>query len=178
MISEFNKRLEELEDLLEESWTIPLLNNKYIVNGEELRNIIEALKASLPSELKKAKEVLDAKDKTTARAKEEADIMVERAKKNAELTLSKAKKNAEEIIENARAEAEQLINEQEITAIANERAEKVVEQAKQDAIKMRDITLNYIDSVITEGEKSLGNALGTLNQLKQSYSNANSKTEQ
>ena len=104
--------------------------------------------------------------------------MVERAKKNAELMLSKAKKNAEEIIENARAEAEQLINEQEITAIANERAEKVVEQAKQDAIKMRDITLNYIDSVITEGEKSLGNALGTLNQLKQSYSNANSKTEQ
>ena len=126
----------------------------------------------------KAKEVLDEKDKTTARAREEADIMVERAKKNSELMLSKAKKNAEEIIENARAEAEQLVNEQEITAIANERAEKIVEQAKQDAIKMRDITLNYIDSVITEGEKSLGNALGTLNQLKQSYTNANSKTEQ
>lgn len=178
MVSEFNKRLEELEDLLEESWTLPFASNKYIVNGENLRNIIEALKASLPSELKKAKEVLDAKDKTTARAKEEAEITVERAKKNAELMLSKAKKTAEEIVEKARIEAEQLVNEQEITAIANERAEKIVEQAKQDAIKMRDITLNYIDSVITEGEKSLGSALGTLNQLKQSYSNNNAKTEQ
>lgn len=176
MVSEFNKRLEELEDLLEESWTLPFASNKYIVNGEHLRSIIEALKASLPAELKKAKEVLDAKDKTTARAREEADIMVERAKKNSELMLAKAKKTAEEIIENAKAEAEELVNEQEITAIANERAEKVVEQAKQDAIKMRDITLQYIDSVITEGEKSLGNALGTLNQLKQSYSG--SKTEQ
>lgn len=176
MVSEFNKRLEELEDLLEESWTLPLASNKYIVNGEHLRSIIEALRNSLPSELKKAKEVLDAKDKTAARAKEEAEIMIERAKKNSELMLAKAKKASEEIIENAKAEAEVLVSEQEITAIATERAEKLVEQAKQDAIKMRNVTISYIDGVINEGEKSLGNALNTLNQLKQSYSN--SKSEQ
>lgn len=176
MVSEFNKRLEELDDLLEESWTLPFASNKYIVNGERLRGIIDALKSSLPTELRKAKEVLDTKDKTTARAREEADIMVERAKKNSELMLAKAKKTSETIIENARAEAEELINEQEIIAIANERAENIIEQARQDAIKMRNVTLSYIDGVITEGEKSLGTALTTLNQLKQSYSG--SKSEQ
>jgi cell division septum initiation protein DivIVA len=176
MISEFNKSLDDLENLLEESWTLPLASNKYIVNGNNLRSIIESLRSSLPQELKKAKEVLDAKDKTAARAKEEADIIVERAKKNSELMLSKAKKASEQILENARAEAEQLINEQQITTIANERAEKLVEQARQDAIKMRNVTISYIDGVINESEKSLGDALSTLNQLKQSYSG--SKSEQ
>jgi hypothetical protein len=176
MVSEFNKCLDELENLLEESWTLPLASNKYIVNGNQLRGIIESLRNSLPQELKKAKEVLDAKDKTAARAKEEADIIVERAKKNSELMLSKAKKASEQILENARAEAETLISEQQITTIANERAEQLVEQAKQDAIKMRNVTITYIDGVINESEKSLGTALSTLTQLKQSYSG--SKTEQ
>ena len=176
MVSEFNKNLDELENLLEDSWSLPIANNKYIVNGNTIRSIIEALRDSLPQELKKAKEVLDTKDKTVARAKEEADIIVERAKKNSELMLSKAKKASEQILENARAEAESLVNEQQITVIANERAEKLIEQAKQDAIKMRNVTISYIDGVINESEKSLGTALSTLNQLKQSYSG--SKTEQ
>ena len=113
-------------------------------------------------------------------AEEKAEAIKANAKIEAQKLIAEgekqAKAEAQKILENAKAEAEELVNEQEITAIANERAEKVVEQAKQDAIKMRDITLQYIDSVITEGEKSLGNALGTLNQLKQSYSG--SKTEQ
>ena len=176
MVSEFNKCLDDLENFLEESWTLPLASNKYIVNGDNLRSLIESLRNSLPQELKKAKEVLDTKDKTVARAKEEADIIVDRAKKNSELMLAKAKKASEQIIENARTEAEALINEQEITTVANERAEKLVEQARQDAIKMRNVTISYIDGVINESEKSLGTALNTLNQLKQSYSG--SKSEQ
>ena len=169
MVSEFNKKLEELDDLLDEAWTLPLANSKYIVNGDKLRGIIDALRNNLPSELKKAKDVLDARDKTLTRAREEADITTERARKNAEFMVQKAKNAAEEILNNARAEAEELINEQEITALANDRAAKIIEQAKQDALKMRNVALTYIDGVLNESERSLSNALATINQVKQSY---------
>ena len=52
MISEFDKRLADLEDLLEDSWNLPLANNKFIINGVKLRGIIESLRQQLPSELK------------------------------------------------------------------------------------------------------------------------------
>lgn len=168
MVSEFNKRLEDLEDLLEDSWNLPLANNKFIINGDKLRGIIESLRQQLPSELKKANEVLEARDKTLSRAREEADIMTERAKKNAEILLTKAKKSSDEIVQKAQAEAELLVDETEIMAVANEKAQIMVEQAKQDAIKMRNVAVQYVEGILNDSETSLNNALAAIGQVKKS----------
>jgi len=168
MISEFDKRLADLEDLLEDSWNLPLANNKFIINGDKLRGIIESLRQQLPSELKKANEIIETRDKTLARAREEADIMTERAKKNAEILLTKAKKSADEIVQKAQAEAEILVDETEIMAIATEKAQAIVDQAKQDAIKMRNVAVQYVDGILSDTEKSLGAALSAIDQVKKS----------
>mgnify|MGYP000661034184 CR=1 FL=1 len=158
MISEFNKRLEDLDDLLDESLSLPFSSSKYIINGEKLRGIIDALRQSLPEELKRANSILEGKEKFVSKAKEEANIMTERAKKNAELMLSKAKATAETVVANAKAEQEALVDEQEIMLIATERAEKIIEQAKQDALKMRKVTLEYVDSILSQSMQAVRSA--------------------
>lgn len=170
MISEFDKRLSDLEDLLEDSWNLPLANSKYIINGDKLRGIIESLRQQLPSELKKATEIVEARDKTLSRAREEAEIMTERAKKNAEILLTKAKKSADEIVQKAQAEAEILVDETEIMAIANEKAQSIVDNAKQDAIKMRNVAIQYVEGILSDTEKSLNTAVSAIQQVKQSVS--------
>ncbi len=172
MVSEFNKRLEDLEDLLDESWSLPLANSKYIINGDKLRGIIDALRNNLPAELKKANDILDGKEKFVAKAKEEATITTERAKKNAELMLSKAKASAESIVAQAKQEAEALVDEQEITLIANERAEKIIEQAKQDALKMRKVTLNYVDSILSQSIQAVEAANAAVRQTNDAATEA------
>ena len=94
--------------------------------------------------------------------------MTERAKKNAEILLTKAKKSAEEIVQKAQAEAEILVDETEIMAIATERAQVIVDQAKQDAIKMRNVAVQYVEGILCDTEKSLGAALSAIDQVKKS----------
>lgn len=177
MASEFYRKLEDLEDLIEDSWTMPIAKNKYIVDGEKFRAIVDALRDSLPAELEKSKEIVANRDNITAKAKEEYETAIERAKKNAEIILTKAKSNAENIIAEAQEEAERLVSEQEITQIANQRAADVVEKARQDAIKMKDVTFSYIDKVISESENSLEGAMNALCRVKQSFSASNEQQD-
>lgn len=173
MNNDFNKSLEDLENLLEESWNLPIANNKYIINGEKLKNIISDIKLNIPMEMRKAREVLDNKDKLVSKTKEESDAMMDKAKKNAEMMLVKARKSAEGIIEKAKIQAETMVDEQEIMSIAKERAADIVERAKSDAIKMRNVTLSYVDGVLNESQRSLEKALDSVRQARKSYNGDN-----
>ena len=62
MKNDFVKKLEELEDILDESWNLPLASNKYIVNGEKLKELVSEIKLCLPKEMQKAQIILKTKE--------------------------------------------------------------------------------------------------------------------
>jgi len=165
-MSDFYKYLDSLEDLLEESWNLPVANNKYIINGSKYRTLIQELKDNLPIELKNAKDLLVNKEKILEKAKEEAASITDKAQKNAEQLNNKAKNKSEDIIEKARVQQETLIAEQEIMNIARDRATEIVEQAKNDALKMRNMTIQHTDKIIDDSLKSLEHALNTLHNYR------------
>lgn len=167
----FLKTLKELEDMMEEAWNVPFAKNRLMVEENRLKGLIEELRMSLPIEMRKAQEVLDMKEKIMEKAEEESNSMVERAKKTSETMLSKARKNAATIIAEAKDEAEKLIDEQAILAIAKERAEDIVDRAKNDSVKMRNVTVNYIEGIVNDTYKSLERALNSVEQLKETYTN-------
>ena len=71
----------------------------------------------------------------------------------------------------AKEEASKLIDEQAILAIAKERAEGIVDRAKNDSVKMRNVTVNYIEGIVNDTYKSLERALNAVEQLKETYTN-------
>ena len=111
------------------------------------------------------------KDKILEKAEEDSNSMIERAKKTSETMLSKARKNSASIISEAKEEASKLIDEQAILAIAKERAEGIVDRAKNDSVKMRNVTVNYIEGIVNDTYKSLERALNAVEQLKETYTN-------
>lgn len=167
----FFKTLKDLEDIMEEAWNVPFAKNRLMIEEDRLKAIIEELRMSLPIEMRKAQEVLDMKDKILEKAEEDSNSMIERAKKTSETMLSKARKNSASIISEAKEEASKLIEEQAILAIAKERAEGIVDRAKNDSVKMRNVTVNYIEGIVNDTYKSLERALNAVEQLKETYTN-------
>lgn len=169
MNNDFTRSVDELDDLLEESWNLPIASNKYIVNGEKLKSIISEIKLNLPMEMRKSREVLENREKMLQKAKEDSDNMVKKAKKTSEMMLLKARKSAETILANARTEAETILNEQDILDIAQKRADDIIDRAKTEAAKMRSVTISYIDNMLNDSQRSLEKAVNAIEQVKKTY---------
>ncbi len=168
MDNDFEKGLQELEDLLEDSWNVPLIKNKLIVDSSKIHKCIGELRLRLPGEMKRAKELIQNKDSMIQTAQEEAKHMLERAKKNSDLINANARASAENLMERAKAQVEILVSQQEVLRVAQERAEAILEQARNDSIKMRTVTINYVESALEESARSLQASMSALEQAKQS----------
>ena len=168
MDNDFEKGLQELEDLLEDAWNVPFLKNKMIVDGSKISKCVGELRLRLPGEMKRAKELIQNKDNMIHTAQEEAKHMLERAKKSSELITANARANAENLMERAKAQVEILVSQQEVLRVAQERADAILEQARNDAIKMRTVTVNYVDNALEESARSLQASMNALEQAKQS----------
>ncbi|MBP3300857.1 MAG: hypothetical protein J6M34_05075 [Clostridia bacterium] len=171
MDNDFEKGLQELEDLLEDAWNVAFLKNKMIVDGAKIGKCVSELRLRLPGEIKRARELIQNKDTMIQTAQEEAKQMLERAKKSADLINANARANAESLLERAKAQAEEMVNQQEILRVANERANAILEQARNDAINMRTATINYVENAMTESARSLQVSMNALEQARGSLHN-------
>ena len=165
MANDFYKDFEELEDLIEDAFHIPLFKGKVILDESRFFDI----RQSLPVELKQAKEVIANKETMMNRVKEDSDIMKEKARKAAEQMLVKAKKNSDAMIARAQAQADALVNEQEIMIIARERASETVDKAKTEAARMRTAAVNYVTEILGNSEDQLRDALSAVEKAKSQY---------
>ena len=110
-----DKLLEDLESLVMNASKMPFTNKK-MVEEEEILQIIDDLKESMPAELEQAKKVLSEKDKIISDAQHHAESMVAQAKDYiAKLTeeselVRQAQEHANQIIQNANDSSEQLKN--------------------------------------------------------------------
>jgi cell division septum initiation protein DivIVA len=170
MDNDFEKGLQELEDLLEDAWNVPLLKNKLIVDGSKISKCVGELRLRLPGEMKRAKELILNKDNMIQAAQDEARHMLERAKKNADQINENARAVSEQLLERAKAQAEVLVSQEEVLRVAQERAEGLLVQAKNDAIKLRAVTVNYVENALEESARSLKISMNALEQAKQSLS--------
>ncbi len=166
--------LKELENLLEESWTLPIAKNKYIVDGERLENIINQIRKSYPIEIAQAKEILAKKDQIEQRAIKDSEEMRQKAAKYSEETLLKARRNRDNILSEAEAAAKAKLDDQEIIAAAQRQAAAIIQKAKDDTKKMRAVTLSYVKKALDDSERSLLKATEIVEQLKSVYGNDDS----
>ena len=139
--------LETLEEMLENSKTIPF-STKGIVNKEEMLEIIKEIRLKLPDELKQAKWVKEERQR----------ILVE------------AQKEADDIVKEAENRIISMIDEHEITRKAYEQKAEIIETANEMSREISKGTKDYADSILSNIEVALENALETIknnrNELK------------
>ncbi|NLL70148.1 MAG: ATPase [Epulopiscium sp.] len=136
--------LDALEDILDDSSTMPF-TNKVMIDKEEFIEIITDIRLKLPNELKQSKWVME----------ERTQILIN------------AQKEAENHLQEAETKLNQLINEHEITKKAYEQAEEITETAKQHAREMRLGAMEYADEILANVEEAL---VGLMEQVNQQFS--------
>lgn len=116
---------DNLEELLADGVRIPL-TGKVMVNEDEVIEILEHIRNSLPEELHQAKWVL----------------------KERQRLLAEAEKEAREIVEQGKVYTTKLIDQNEITQQARLQAEEIIKQAKETSQEIRAGAHEYAEQVL------------------------------
>ena len=103
--------IDRLEELFNESRTIPLTHN-VMVDEDRMLDIIDQMRIAIPEEVKKAQQLLGQRDRVLAQAQEEANRTIEIARQKADQLVTRdmivqdAQRRADQILAQARTEAE------------------------------------------------------------------------
>lgn len=147
--------LEMMDELLDKAITVPFSGKKCMVDTDQLREYIDNIRYNLPTEIKRAKEMV-------------ADRSV---------ILTDANEQAEEIIKKAEEKAKILISEEEIVKQAKEAADDLTAQAKAMDISIRRAMVEKLDSILGESERSITKTLNEIQSMREAVKAVANKTE-
>ncbi len=142
--------LEMLYTMISEAWGVPLGNDKCIIERDKVLNILDEVKAQLPTELAEAKRLVTARDDFIGSAKREA---------------ASIRKAAEE-------KSRQLVDEQEIVRTAKLRSNELVNTAEARAKELYRVANAYVDDALRRTEDALGAALDEVRQSRTRFRTA------
>ncbi len=130
--------LNELEEILDESWNLPLFKGKVFVDVERIKENFEKIRESLPDEIRQAKAIVADRAQIIEDAKTESSTIIKVAQEKAKNILSH-----DELVKRAEETSESIISEAKIKArdmkkAANEYVEELMK--KTDDVLMNSIT--------------------------------------
>ena len=145
--------LDQLDDMLDAAWSMPLSGGKILVEGERVRDLVDAIRANLPSEVRQAKAIV--KDRT--------DI------------VDTAKKEAEAIIRKAEERRNQILSQEEIVVQAQEKANEIQAQTQKRARDMRRTAQEFTEDLLRRTEEALSQQVAQVRQARVSLRSGNNK---
>lgn len=137
--------IDEMYDLLEKGWKMPMSGGKLFVDGEEVRQILDEMKQEIPAEVHKARA-----------------IVADRAQ-----ILTEAQREAESVVRVAEEKARALVDQQEIVRLAQQKANELIAQAQAKFKEMRKASNDYVDDLMRRTEESISESLSELRKTRQ-----------
>lgn len=148
--------LEQIDDMVDKAVSVPLSGGKCLIPADQLRDILDDIRANLPSELRQAQA-----------------IVADRGE-----IVTNAKREAEDIIRNAEDRARQMVSEEEIVLAARQKANEILISAQQHSRDMRKGANDFADDVLKSTEDLLTRQVNDLRHARQMLRNPLSKPEQ
>lgn len=139
--------LDVLYAMVTDAWSVPLGNDKCIIEREKAVALINDIKASLPSSVAEAQRLVAARDEFIGNAKREAEAL---------------RKNAEE-------QARAMVEEQEIVRVAKAKSAEMLSSAEAKSKELRRVASQYVDDIIRQTVESLNGALTTVQTAQNSF---------
>jgi cell division septum initiation protein DivIVA len=130
---DISARLQQIEELIRAAKSMPL-SASVLVNQEEVLELLESAQAELPEEIKQARWVV----------------------KDREELLAKARRDGEAVVQKAMDERARLVSQQEVVRAAQEEAERLFSEAREQARQMRLEAEDYVDAKLAQFEIALG----------------------
>lgn len=146
---EIFKLLDTLEDLLERSTSIPLVN-KSLIDKNEILDIIKDIRLNLPDELKQAKWIREERERI----------------------IAEAQKDAEGIVKEAENRIISMIDEHEITKKAYEKRNEIISEANEMYREYNKDAISYVDGILKNVEENITKLNDSMMSVEMSLKNA------
>lgn len=136
--------LDAMDEQMDKSPSVPFSAKKAVVDIEQMRDLINEIRLSLPQEIKQAKMIVQDRQIIIEDARKEADGIVKRAEDRAKI----------------------IISNEEITKQAKLKATELLTQAQGKAKEIRGATNDYVDNVLNQTEELLSSSLTDLKKTR------------
>lgn len=148
--------LDLLDELLDNSWSLPLSGGRCVVDADKVRDLLEDIRLNLPGEIKQAKAIVADRTEIITMAKRESDDMIRKAE------------------DRARA----LIAQEEIVRQAQTKAGDILSQAQNKTREMRSASQEFSDSLLRQTEETLMKSLTDIKTTRQALKGAQKQLQQ
>lgn len=138
--------IDELYDMVEKAWNFPLSHGRAVLDGEQVRQILDEIRETLPAEIHQAKAIVADRSQILADAKREAETTVRVAQERAKT----------------------LVAQDEIVREAQQKASEILGQAQSKSREMRRATNDYVDDLMKRTDDELAKLLAEERKIRQS----------
>ena len=141
MANDVNRLIDMLYERIEDAKSPALKPNMSMVDRDELLDLLDELRAQLPVEIKRAQELLSARDKFVEDAKRDVDRMMRQAELDAKTKVS----------------------DSEVLYAAKEKARQMVARAEERCRQLYQVTNEYAEDALARTEEAVQMALDEVN---------------
>jgi len=148
MANDVNRLIDMLYERIEDAKSPALKPNMSMVDRDELLDLLDELRAQLPVEIKRAQELLSARDKFVEDAKRDVDRMMRQA------------------------ELETKVSDSEVLYAAKEKARQMVARAEERCRQLYQVTNEYAEDALARTEEAVQMALDEVKQQRVRFRSA------
>ena len=147
MANDVQYLIDMLYEMIDGAKSMLMAPEKCVIVREDALDLLDELKGQLPLELKKAQDLIRARDEFVENAKKEA----ERIRRQADL------------------DAKTIVGESEITRAAREKAHEILRRAEERSKNMVNVTNEYTDDALRRTEEAIQMALEEIRESRSRF---------
>ena len=129
-----------LYNLVQDAFSLPFGADRCILDRDKVLALIDEITNILPSDLKQAKHIVEARNEIIGTAKHESDMI---------------KKQAEE-------RARQLVSQEEVLLIAKQKSTDILHKAEAKARELHRQASEYVDKMLGRAQEKVSIVLGDI----------------
>ena len=156
MANDINRLIDMIYEHIEEDRGSVLQRDKSLVDREALLDLLDDLRAQLPVEIKRAQELLAAREKFVEEAKRDVDRMMRQAELDAKTKVS----------------------ESEVIYAAKEKARQIVGRAEERSRQLYQVANEYAEDALARTEEAVQAALDEVKQSRVRFRSASAAAMQ
>ena len=151
--SDINRLIDMLYERIEDAKAPALKPNMSIVDRDEMLDLLDELRAALPVEIKRAQELLAAREKF----------------------VDEAKRDVERMMRQAELEARTKVSDSEVLYAAKEKARQLIAHAEDRSRQLYQVANEYAEEALARREEAVQAALDEVKQSRVRFRSASAE---
>lgn len=148
--------IDMLYDMIDNAKNAPLSSEKCVIDRDQALDLLDEMRAGLPNELRRAQDLIQAKEDYVASAKREVGRMMQKAE----------------------SDAKSKVSDSEVLVAARDRGNEIIRRAEDRSNEMYRVVNEYTEDALRRTEEAIQSALDEVKQSRVKFRAASAARRQ